>query len=254
MRHCVSDYSALSEMTGQSTSRMARSRWHVTLSVALAAVAAGGAVASTGCSSTPVSGTEAAAPKSDDYLTADLRREVEALKRDAAREPTTHQTIGARTDVLWRWVNAYALTGGPVPVNLPLEVSVIRWGLADGRGPGETIVEDMDFFTLTRLASIVDGYVREFTIKDESPDALGALTIDPAGPLQAGSRATLRVTYTVGSVPMQPGGALLIGTQYMGDQGREQLEDPAADDYVSIASSNPEARFEPIKVPLSGLH
>ena len=64
------------------------------------------------------------------------RREVEALKRDVAREPTTHATIGARTDVLWRWVNAYALTGGPIPVNLPLEVTVIRWGLADGRGPG----------------------------------------------------------------------------------------------------------------------
>src|SRR5688572_1939743 len=133
-------------MTGQSR-LMARSKWQLTLSVALAAVVA---VTSTGCRSSPVGAVEpaasqrpearqrteerrqapaqTAATQPDDYLTADLRREVEALKRDVAREPTTHATIGARTDVLWRWVNAYALTGGPVPVNLPLEVTVIRWG------------------------------------------------------------------------------------------------------------------------------
>ncbi len=202
-----------------------------------------------GCRSEP-----AGAAEKGDPLAADLRREVEALKRDVAREPTTPSTLDARTDVLWRWVNAYALTGGPIPVNLPQEVAVIRWGLDDGRGPQETIVEDMDFFTLERLSSIVDGYVRELTLKDETPEALGVLDIDPQTPLAAGSRATLRITYTVGSLPMQPGGALLIGTQYMGDQGREQLEDPAGDDYVSVASSNPAARFEPIKVPLAGLH
>ena len=84
----------------------------------------------------------------------------------------------------------------------------------------------MAFFTLTRLSSIVDGYVREFTLKDETPDALGELRIDPPGPLAAGSRATLRVTFTVGSLPMQPGGALLIGTQYMGDQGTRAARGP----------------------------
>ena len=226
-------------MTGQSRSRTF---------LLLAAAAIAGLIAA-GCRSEP-----AGAAEKGDPLAADLRREVEALKKDVAREPTTPSTLAARTDVLWRWVNAYALTGGPVPVNLPQEVAVIRWGLDDGRGPQETIVEDMDFFTLERLSSIVDGYVRELTLKDETPEALGELDIDPATPLAAGSRATLRITYTVGSLPMQPGGALLIGTQYMGDQGREQLEDPAGDDYVSIASSNPAARFEPIKVPLAGLH
>jgi hypothetical protein len=189
-----------------------------------------------------------------DYLSADLRRDVERLKDDVGREPTTPRTLGARVDVLWRWANAYSLTGGPIPVNLPQEVSVVRWGLADGRGPEETIVEGMDFFNLTRLSSVMDGYVRELTLKDETPDALGAMRIEPSTPLRAGTWTTLRVVYTVGSLPMQPGGALLIGTQYMGDQGREQLRDPAADDYVSVTSSNPAARFEPIEVPLAGLH
>jgi hypothetical protein len=226
-------------MSGQSRAR----------TFALLAVAAMVGLVAAGCRTDP-----AVAAEKTDFLSAELRREVEALKKDVAREPTTPATLDARTGILWRWVNAYALTGGPVPVNLPQEVAVIRWGLDDKRGPGETIVEDMDFFTLTRLSSIVDGYVRELTLKDETPDALGELAIDPATPLAAGSRATLRITYTVGSLAMQPGGALLLGTQYMGDQGREQLEDPAGDDYVSIASSNPAARFEPIKVPLAGLH
>jgi hypothetical protein len=230
-------------MTGQSRNRTR----HRTLAL-FAAAACAGALAS-GCRTQPASAAE-----KTEYLSADLRREVEALKRDVTREPTTPATLGARTDVLWRWLNAYALTGGPVPVNLPQEVTVIRWGLADQRGPEETIVEGMGFFTLKRLSSIVDGYVRELTLKDETPGALGELTIDPPGALPAGSRATLRITYTVGSLPMQPGGALLIGTQYMGDQGREQLADHAGDDYVSIASSNPEARFDPIEVPLAGLH
>ena len=103
--------------------------------------------------------TRAAWAKSDADV-AMLRREVEALKRDVAAAPTTLETLDARTDVLWRWVNAYALTGGPVPVNLPQEVAVIRWGLDDGRGPDETVVEDMDFFSLRRLSAIVDGYER----------------------------------------------------------------------------------------------
>ena len=190
----------------------------------------------------------------DDYLSGELRREVEKLKYDVAQSPTTAATLPERVDVLWPWANAYALTGGPMPVNFPLEVTVVRWGAADGRGPDDTIVEDMDFFTLTRLSSVMDGYVRELTLKDETPDALGELRLDPGTPLAAGSWTTIRVIWTVGSVPMKPGGALLIGTQYMGDQGREQTGDPAGDHFVSIASSNPEARFEPIEVPLSGLH
>jgi uncharacterized protein DUF3604 len=189
-----------------------------------------------------------------DYLSTDLRRDVEKLKRDVAREPTTAKTVAQRVDVLWPWVNAYALTGGPIPVNLPLEVTMVRWGAADGRGPEETIVEDMAFYTLTRLASVMDGYVREFTLKDEKPAALGELRLQETDALTAGTWVTVHVTYTVGSLPMQPGGALLIGTQYMGDQGREQLDDPKGDNFVSISSSRQDARFEAVKVPLSGLH
>jgi hypothetical protein len=242
-------------MTGQQASRDGAGRRVVAAFCLLATIVAG-------CGEPTSSPTGARAGAQDasagatgsDYLDPELRRAVESLKRDVAAQPTTPATLAERVDVLWRWVNAYALTGGPIPVNLPLEVSVVRWGVADGRGPDETIVEDMGFFTLTRLSSVMDGYVRELTLKDETPEAMGELRLAETAPLAAGSWATLHLTYTVGSLPMQPGGALLIGTQYMGDQGREQLDDPEGDNYVSISSSRPDARFEPVAVPLAGLH
>ena len=152
-------------------------------------------------------------------------------------------------------MNAYALTGGPVPVNLPQEVAVIRWGLDDHRGPEETIVEDMDFFTLKRLSSIVDGYVRELTLKDETPDALGELTIDPARsarggkPRDAARDVHRRVAADAAGrrasdrhpVHGRPGQGAARGS------GRRRL---CLDRVVEPG----QARFEPIKVPLAGLH
>ena len=73
---------------------------------------------------------------SPDYMSVELRAQVNELKADVAREPTTKSTATERADVLWRWANAYALTGGIIPNDLPL---VIRAG-PDVGTPGERAV------------------------------------------------------------------------------------------------------------------
>ena len=57
-----------------------------------------------------------------DYMDTELRARVEALKTAAAAEPTTTENLDERVGVFWDWANAYALTGGPLPVNVPTAV------------------------------------------------------------------------------------------------------------------------------------
>ena len=134
-----------------------------------------GAVAS-GCAP----GTEAA----QDPLPEDLRARVEQLKRDVAAAPTTAANVESRAAVLWEWTNAFALAGGMVPVNL----TTVPAAVARARAAKQPIPED----SLGEL----DRYVRELAIKDADPDAIGPLTVSPAGPLPAGfaSRPSSRPT------------------------------------------------------------
>ncbi len=67
-----------------------------------------------------------------DYLDRSLRAKVEQLKTDAAAEATTTENVFERTDILWDWANAYALTARPVPVMLPMDVTLLRTGQTGG--------------------------------------------------------------------------------------------------------------------------
>ena len=58
----------------------------------------------------------------------------------------------------------------------------------------------------------------------------------------------------MGSKPMEPGGAVMAAKQLVTDQTPLQHEDPTADGYVSIRCSNPEATFERVRIPLTGMH
>jgi hypothetical protein len=73
-------------------------------------------------------------------------------------------------------------------------------------------------------------------------------------PIAARSWVTLELRYTVGSLGMAEGGGFLIGAQGQIDAGVPQIEDPAGDNYTSIAASDPSARFTRTTVPLTGLH
>lgn len=172
-----------------------------------------------------------------DYLDPALRERVEALKAEVAAEATGPATREARVRVLWDWLNAYSLTGGTLPVNaVTAAVRVLTYPqLAAGTG------------------AMVDDFVKEFTLLDETPDAIGPLVAD-LGPFVAGQFVTVRQTYTVGTKPIETGGGFLVARHFMPDYGRWQTEDPGADDYISIASSNPDVRFAPTSHPFGGMH
>jgi hypothetical protein len=184
----------------------------------------------------------ACAPGPGDYMDADLRARVETLKAAAAAEPTTAENYQQRLWVLWDWANAYALTGGALPVHLPPTVGRLASNVTDGTEPPPG-----------SLAAI-DEYIRELTFKDEQPDAIGTLQFTSIDPLPIASWQSIEQTYTVGAKPMEPRAVVMVAKQLATDQGQFQHEDPAGDHYVSIRCSNPEATFERTTVPLSGMH
>lgn len=70
----------------------------------------------------------------------------------------------------------------------------------------------------------------------------GRLTVDPPGPITAGSWGTWRLIYTVGRYGMDNGSRLRLLFRYPWDGGTPQATDPQADDYVTATASNPAAR------------
>jgi hypothetical protein len=170
-------------------------------------------------------------PGRGDYLDVALRSRVEGLKRAVAQEPTTAANFSGRVNTLWNWANAYALAGGVLPMRLPVLVATLGISVSDGAEPDP------------RFLGELDRYIAELALKDERPSALGTIAFASSEPVAAGTWQTVEEIWTVGTVPMVPGGAVQVGRQPMTDHGLCQNEDPAGDNYVSIRCSRPGARF-----------
>jgi hypothetical protein len=177
------------------------------------------------------------AQPASDYLTTDLRARVEKLKADLDAEPSNATNIEERARVLWSWANAYALDGGYLPVNLTQGVAAV-FAYRDVAASRPTLLDD---------------YVREMTLRDEEPDAIGNLSAD-LGPFEARSFVTLRQTYTVGSRPVQVGGGLVVARHFMPNYGSWQTTDPQADNYISVSSSRSSVSFTAATAAISGMH
>jgi hypothetical protein len=171
-----------------------------------------------------------------DYLSPDLRARVEKLKADLEYLPTDPLNIEERARILWEWANAYAMSGGTLPVNLTQAVGAV-FAYAD----------------TPRLAAVLDDFVFEMKLLDETPDAIGTLTAD-TGPFEARRFVTIRQTYTVGSRPIQTGGGFLVARHFMPNYGVWQTRDASADNYLSISSSNASVGFTVDSVPMAGMH
>ena len=172
---------------------------------------------------------------SDDYLAPELRAEVEALKADWRRTPSGPANAYQRARTLFKWVNAYSLAERYVPVNATQAASGVLAYPANGG----------------RIARL-DPTIREMVLLDEQPDAIGSLVAD-VGPFEARTHVTIRQTYTVGSKDIEPGGGLVVTSHFMTGIAY-QTDDPAGDDYVTIASSNPTVRFSKSTTPMGGMH
>ena len=170
-----------------------------------------------------------------DYLDAELRAAVGELQRDAA-QPTTLANHSHRSAVLWRWANAFAVSGGYVPVNL---TAAARIKLPDIPTPA--------------VLRAIDDYIAEMTLLDKQPNALGKLSAT-LGPFVARSNATLQQMYVVGEKPISVGGGIAVPRHFMADYGVFQATRPDAANYVTVTSSNPNVHFVADRVPVAGMH
>lgn len=190
-------------------------------------------------------------PERGDYLSPSVRGQVEQLKREAADEPTSASNIVQRGQILWDWLNALSLTGAPIPVDATYGFSSIS-EMADEQARG-TPYEPSD---LESLAARFDNYISEFRLKDEHPDALGSITLSDRGPFPARSWGIFQQILTIGEMPMQTGGGVVVGVPFVWDGGYPQHENPSGDNFVSLSCSHPDARFEKIRerLPGTGMH
>ncbi|MDH3641443.1 MAG: DUF3604 domain-containing protein, partial [Gammaproteobacteria bacterium] len=154
-----------------------------------------------------------------------------------AQAPANATNLEERTRVLWNWANAYALSGGVLPVNLTQAVALVSAYAEAVRG----------------RESLVDGFIEEMTLLDEEPGALGSLRAD-TGPFEARSFATVQQTYTVGSRPIQTGGGILVARHFQPNYGLWQTSEPKGDNYISIQTSARGVSFASDAVPMRGMH
>ena len=172
-----------------------------------------------------------------DYLSANLRAQVERLKQDQEAIATDASNVRARARTLFDWANAMASTGRSIPVNLTLMVS-----FAMHPGP-----------PTSRTIRSIDEYIQELALYDESPESLGTVTVDRRGPFPVSSYQTITQTYTVGQRPITIGGGIVVGRHHLSDGGKLQGTQPAEINFVSARSSNPTVQIEVSGFPLRGM-
>lgn len=181
----------------------------------------------------------AATPGAAYELEPGLRNRVERLIDLVDAVPTNPGDAATRTEILWEWANAVSLGGGFVPKNLPL-VTVGLTRPMPGSRPNPAYLE------------AVDNYVRQLARLDLDPQADGSVAIEAPPSITAGSLQTIRVRWTVGSLGVAEGGAVVVSNQALASYGRLQNTDPAGANYISITSSNRDARFELDEAPIWG--
>ena len=179
-----------------------------------------------------------------EYLTPELREAVEQLKADVDSQPTDADNILARSKVLWRWANAYALTGRPIHPELPSSIAQLQQSLLqEGRGQKR----------IRLYGTYIDWFVKEFAFRDDNPGAIGKLTTPKLGPYFVDTYVTITQTYTVGSAPIKEGGGVLVAPRYHGGGSAFQWQEPAGEGYVSVQTSNPDVVLETTTLPVFGM-
>ena len=187
----------------------------------------------------------------DDYMSSEARTRVESLKADKALHPTDGANLAERTPVLWRWINDYALSGGPVPDRatgiLQSAFRELLEAKRAGREPRVSLAQRPDGRAIYADARI-DQVIEELRLKDEQPRALGAFEINAPAPFTADTWITVELTYTVGELELQQGAKVVAGRNSQWDRGDLQNNGPG-DGYVTIRASRPDVRFAKVEIP-----
>jgi hypothetical protein len=170
------------------------------------------------------------------YLSESGRAEVDALKVAYHESPTSRATYPERAAVAWRWLGTLAMVGCPLPVNIIIGVRPV---LPDPARP--------------RQLSNLDYYIRELTLLDGQPRALGKLSAT-MGPHTARSLLTVHQRRALGSRAVVQGGGLLVAAHFMPGNGCFQAHNPVGNNYVAIASNRQEVVFVADGFPRLGMH
>ncbi|MFZ1754075.1 MAG: DUF3604 domain-containing protein, partial [Caldilineaceae bacterium] len=75
------------------------------------------------------------------------------------------------------------------------------------------------------------------TEEDRTSHRLGTVTLDPPGPVVAGSIGQWTFTYTVGSYGIDEGGTLKLAQRFASDWETPQFDQPAAPGYTTVTTS-----------------
>jgi hypothetical protein len=164
-------------------------------------------------------------------LEPELRQHVDRLIAEVTSSPTTSENAASRVAVLWEWANVVSLQGGYVPKNLPATV----WFMTSPI-PGRPLAPWQ--------YEAADDFVRQLAWLDEDPGAFGSIAVSGQATFEAGSWASLVVTWRVGSLGVGEGGGLVVSTHAAGGYGRLQTSEPAGDHYVSARVSRGGVDFE----------
>jgi len=70
------------------------------------------------------------------------------------------------------------------------------------------------------------------------PEHMGSATLQPCGPLVAGSHAQLTLTYTAGTFGIDDSGMLKVSWRTTSDMAKPQFSDPSAPNYTTVEASN----------------
>ncbi len=70
------------------------------------------------------------------------------------------------------------------------------------------------------------------------PELMGSATLEPAGPVEAGSYQSFTLTYTAGRFGIDDTGSIKIGFRFATDFGPVQFDDPEAPGYTTVEASN----------------
>ncbi|MYG04309.1 MAG: hypothetical protein F4173_19110 [Acidobacteriia bacterium] len=165
----------------------------------------------------------------DDYMSPQARTRVEALKTEAAQHSTDGSNLAERTPVLWRWINDYALAGGPVPERATGILQTAFRELLDAKRAGrEPVVSPSQrpdgraFYADARIDQVIE----ELLLKDERPEALGRFELSSHGPFTADTWITVELTYTVGELALEQGGKVVVGRNSQCERGDQQNAGP----------------------------
>jgi len=176
-----------------------------------------------------------------DYLKLSFRAKVDQLKADAKNTPTNPSNVLGRAKVLLEWGNAFALAKGPIPDELTLTTAIgIHSTEATQRG--------------RMVYHYMDSNIHELSLREADSNAIGSLKASTSGPFRADEYASFKQTYTVGSQGMQVGGGIQVAKHALSNYAQAQTQNPTADNYVTVRSSNSRARFTEGSYPVVGMY